>query len=179
MDSLPGPLKPLTFDWEKPQPRMGLPASAPKKLRPRIRLVLQLLESGLKQKEIARMTGYTETRISQIASLRDPRCLAIRKEARERMDETTIDVGARIRKMANEALSRQAEIMRQERDLGNARLASKFILEVAGYTPVKKQATLTANVPTEEFVKAVERMEVADEVRDRAKEWAVKQVRSA
>lgn len=178
MDSLPGPLKPLSFSWEKPQSRKAVPMEVPK-LRPRIRLVLQLLESGLKQKEVARMTGYTESRVSQLASLRDPRFVAIRKEARERMDETVVDVGARIRKMANEALNRTADIMRQDKDLGNARLAAKFVLEVAGYSPVKKQATLTATVPTDEFVKAVERMDAADEVRSRASEWEIKQVRSA
>jgi hypothetical protein len=64
--------------------------------------------------------------------------------------------------------------MRQEDDKNVRRLASKFILEVAGYSPVKKQFNVGTQVPPDQFIEAVARMEQADAARDRKDEWAFK-----
>ena len=145
--------------------------AAPKKLRPRLRIVLQLLESGMKHTDIAKLTGYHPNRIYQIATMRDVRIQEIRKQARTQIEEGIIDLGQRFRAMAAVAFERQVELMKQTEDKATARLASKYILEVAGYSPVRKQATITAQVPQQEFIDAVARMEKTDEVERRAEEW--------
>ena len=174
VDTLPGTLKLLQMQVQEMETkrRTTLEGSATvKKIRPRIRLVLQLLETGLKPKEVAKMTGYTVGRVQQLGRMNNIHIAGIRAEIQRRVVDSITDVGNKIKAAAGEALDAQLELMRQNGDLPTRRLASKFILEVAGYSPVRRQATISAVVPTDEFVAAVQKMDKSDEVQRRAGEW--------
>lgn len=173
MDRLPGPVKPLTLEFSKPiKAGHKVGYQVPQKLRPRLRLVFQLIETGLPPKDIAKMTGYSYNRVIQLANIKHPRFEALRAEIRRKVTDNIVDVSAKFKALADEALKRQVELMRQQDDKPTARLASKFILEVSGHSPVRKQINASIQVPTQEFIDAVQRMDKSDEVEERAHEWA-------
>lgn len=181
MSDLPGPEKPL-FDAAQMMSigvhRNGAPLSrhAPKKVRPRHRLVVQLAECGYSNNEISELTGYTPSRVSVILNFNHPVLEKARHEFTNRVVEQITDLGTRFRHHAIEALDVTVKVMRQTEDLSQARLAARDILDRAGYAPVKKQINFQAPVPIDELREIVGKIQNANEAVEGRERWAVKSI---
>lgn len=178
MSDLPGPLKELALNlpWKASEASPEVPKLShiplPKEIKAKHKWIAGAVASGFKYKEVAAMFDVSEGYVAQIANWRHPALEVVRIEARKRMAEQVEDLSSRIAFHAEEALERTVEIMRQQTSISDARMAAKDIMDRAGYAPVKKVAQVSAQVPSDEFVQAVERMSASDEVRSRQSEWA-------
>lgn len=122
--------------------------------------------SGLRNDEIAANLGYEPAYVSRI--LADPRAEAKVQEFRERVAESMVDVGLKIKALAGEALDTAAFWMRQrDRRLAATSVKSAFgILDRAGYTKVEKRLVGHFNA-TPEHMEQMERLaRTANEVRE-------------
>ena len=154
---------PPEIDWAELVRRDTGPATAsrgtytPKRLRPRHRNVVMLHESGLKNKEIAEMTGYTVGRVSIILASKHPGLMEIRRGFAVQVADAMQDVSSRLALSANEMLDVQLfHARRKVEDPTNSRQAAKDILQMAGFSPVKKSMVLNATMPEEDLEKLQE-----------------------
>lgn len=150
--------------------------SAPRRVRPAHRIMVMLHEAGLSQKEIAAATKYTEARVSVILNSRHPDLATVRQEFAAKVANNVLDVNHRVKLYANEMLDITVRHARNFADAANSRLAARDILQMAGFTPVKKQMNLNADVPISELRGIVGAIHEANEAAARAGELAVKQV---
>lgn len=180
MDAL-GALKALIVQ-ETPQQTAGGPKGsagsmsllAPKRLRPKHRQVIMLHELGYDNLEIANMVGYSEGRVSIIVRWEGPEIAEYRKLAMEKVINRTAEVGDRIAMHAGEMLDIMVHHARNVNDAANSRLAAKDLLHMAGYSPVKKTASLNVNasVPPE-LQGAIEQLDNFREVKLKEDNWRI------
>lgn len=135
-----------------------------------------LHESGMPQRDIAKVLGYTEGRISIILNSRHPDLLTIRQEFASKVADNVLDVNSRIKLYANEMLDITVKHARNTNDAANSRLAARDILHMAGFTPVKKQMNLNADVPLSELRGVIGAIHEANEAKEKAVDLAVHKV---
>ena len=147
---------------------------APKKMRPRHRQAIMLHEAGFDQKQIAEMLGYTQGRVSIILNSRRAEVEVVRHEARKLITDRTMDVATRIQASAHEMLDITIHHARNKADAANSRLAARDLLHMAGFSPVKKTASINATVPVpQEVADALGMLDKTQEVFSRQSEWTV------
>lgn len=119
----------------------------PARFKERHRLVCKLQAVGLKNNEIADITGYTESRVSII--LNDPRAPAIINEMAGIVAGNLDDVALKLKLLANEALDTVTDLMR-DGEKEEIRQRSAFsILDRAGYSKIEKKLQITAAISNE------------------------------
>lgn len=168
---LPGPEKPIGLDWEEIVGRSASTLTAPralytpKKVRPRHRIAVMLDEAGMPGKEIAQSLGYTQGRLSIILTSRNPELLELRKNFAATVGDRCMDVAQRIHLFANEALDVMIFHAREKTaDRGNSRQASRDLLHMAGFSPVKKSLALEAQIPADDMKELLGHIEEANKV---------------
>lgn len=178
MGDLPGPEKPL--DWaalialEKSAKTPGRPMYTPARVRPRHRIAVMLHESGLRPKEIAKMLGYTESRLSVILNSHNDELQTIRTGFATQVAENCQDVMTRLKLHAHEMVDIMLVHARDKTKGELSRLAAKDILDRAGFAPVKKQFTLEGKLPEEDLKRALDKIDEANEVVLNSAQWRVK-----
>ena len=151
-------------------------ARDPETLSPKIKIILVLHASGWKHQEIAAVTGYSYGRISQLVNSKNPTIRAFQELAQERVIEGIHDVSTQFRVYAGEMVDILVKHARNMQEPANSRLAARDILHMAGYSPVKKTATVPAMLPTEEFYNVLKHIHDSNEVILRKKEWEVQPI---
>lgn len=147
----------------------------PKRVHQRQFLVISLHAAGWKAKEIAKATGYSAQRVSQIVSSKNPELSHMRQHCVEAVAGQAVDVMTRFRLEANKSLSTLVEIRdKPEAPASERRLSAVAILDRAGYSVVRKQINLEAQVPVEELKATLAHVGAANEVAERRSEWEVK-----
>lgn len=147
---------------------------APLRLRPKHRHCIMLHELGYKGSEIARMVGYSEPRVSVILNWQGPEVDKYRQEARDQVQARTLEVGDRINVSAHEMLDVMMHHARNLKDASNSRLAARDILHMAGFSPVKKTASINANVNVPpELQDAVKQMDKFHEIQMKQDQWRI------
>lgn len=149
----------------------------PLKMRPKHRYVVMLHEMGYSNKEIASMVGYSETRVSIILNWKGQEVDQYRQDAQQKLTDRTVHVADRINDAASEAFDIMLTHARAiDKDRTNSRLAARDILHMAGYSPVKKTASINANVQVPpELQAAVTQLDKFQEVKAKEGSWAVKE----
>lgn len=174
MNGLPGPVKELQIVMDPPAHRNGISSlPAVQEISAVHKLVVQAQEAGFTHPEIAGMVNLDPAYVSQICQWIHPELTQARHEARERLSRNLADISSRIQFHAGEALEKMVQHMRGP-DINASRLAAKDIMDRAGYAPVKKVAQVSTQVPTEEFVNAVERMVAVDEIKEMREKFQFK-----
>lgn len=178
MSDLPGPEKPI--DWVALLKAEMSPQTGPRQLytparvRPRHRIAVMLHESGIRPKEIAKMLGYTEARISVILNSHNSHLQDIRAHFATEVAENCKDIVTRLRLYANEMVDIMVGHARREKEKPElSRLAARDILFMAGFTPVKKQISLEGQLPTEDLKRAMDKIDEANEVVLKSTQWRV------
>lgn len=175
MADLPGPEKPLGIDWGRlRKPITAVQAQTPKRVRARHRLIVMLHEAGWRNKDIARTLGYTESRVSIILGSRHPGLLEVREKFASEVADNIRDVHTRFRLYANEMVNIMVTHARQTADPALSRLAARDMLHMAGFTPVKKEFLVSAQLPVEELQKVLGKLGEANEVLERYGHWTVR-----
>lgn len=173
MSDLAGPLKPLFLNLPEaitaPEQVISRTPRV-KEISDKHKWIVGAMASGFKAREVALMFDVTEQYAYEVNNWEHPVLDQVKKVARDRVTEGIEDLGNRIRFRAEEALDRTVQIMRSD-DISNARLAAKDIMDRAGYGAVKKTAVVKTEVPSTEFVEAVNRMNEANEAASRSSEW--------
>ena len=178
MNDLGGP--PRQLPWEKllslesGPPTATRVAGRPKRLRARHRIMVMLAEGGWRNKEIAKSLGYTEARVSTILRSDHPELKSFRYEVAQRVAANVTDVQSRITLYANEMLTRLVDHARQADRPELSRLAARDILHMAGFTPVKKQFNLNANVPVDQLGRVLPEIHKANEAAAQAAAFVIK-----
>jgi hypothetical protein len=137
-------------------------------------MVVMLHEAGWKAKDIANATGYTQSRVGIILNSRHPELLELREKFASQVAENALDVNSRLRLYANEMLTIMVGHARNDKEHQLSRLAARDILQMAGFTPVKKIFQANANIPVEDLKRLVSNIQDANEVVLKAEEWRVK-----
>lgn len=174
MSDLAGPLKPLFLNMPPDPVRAArIVSSTPrvKEISEKHKWIVGAMASGFSARDVAKMFDVTPEYAHEVNNWEDPILQRVRQAAYDRAAESIADLGQKFQFHAKEALDRTVTIMRGD-DIPNARLAAKDIMDRAGYAPVKKVAEVRTEVPSAEFVAAVERMNNSEEVRKRQAEWA-------
>lgn len=114
---------------------------------PRHRLVAQMIAAGFRNIEIAEALGYHVGYVSQIRQ--DPRCYHEVQTFQAKMADNIIDLNARLKAHATEALDEIVDEMRNCEDPRIRQKAAFGVLDRAGYTPVNKSIILGANIDSE------------------------------
>lgn len=114
---------------------------------PRHNLVVQLHALGFPNKEIAEITNYTESRVSQI--INDPRAKLVVQETLETISGNITDLHTRLKVHAVEALDEIVTELRHSRDERIRQKAAFGLLDRAGYTPVHKQIVVGGSIGDE------------------------------
>ncbi len=180
MSELPGPMRQLPWekllDMESAPPTASQVAGRPKngRLRARHRIAVTLAENGWRNKEIAKALGYTESRISTILRSGNAKLRVFRNEIAQRVADNMTDVSSRITLYANEMLTRLVDHARQDERPELSRLASRDILQMAGFTPIKKQFNLNATVPIDQLDRVVPEIYKANEAAMQAAAYIIK-----
>lgn len=177
MSDIAGPMKELKLNLPEVKPRGDGPVltQIPTVLRisDKHKWIAATCAMGEKHTVVAEMFGVSAAEVGKIAIWDHPELEEVRQQVRNRMADNLNDLTDRIKFHAEEALETTVAIMRTG-DTTNKRLAAKDIMDRAGYMPIKKSMEVHAQVPSEEFTAAVERMTNADMVRDQASNWAWK-----
>ncbi len=182
MSELPGPMRQLPWekllDMESAQPTASQVVGRPKggRLRARHRIAVTLSENGWRNKDIAKALGYTESRISIILRSGNAKLKTFRNEIAQRVADNMTDVSSRITLYANEMLTRLVDHARQGERPELSRLASRDILHMAGFTPIKKQFNLNATVPVDQLDKVIPEIHKANEAAMQAAAYIIKDV---
>jgi len=111
------------------------------------RRVVALEAAGYRPGEIAEITGLTPSRVSII--LNDPRADLDRKQFARKVVDRVQDVQLQIALHAEEALEEIVDEMRTSTNEQIRQKASLAILDRAGYTPIRKELKVEAQVPQE------------------------------
>lgn len=178
MGDLPGPEKPL--DWgsllklEQSSKTAARPMYTPIRVRPRHRIAVMLHESGLRPKEIAKMLGYTEARLSVILNSHNNELQTIRTGFATQVAENCQDVMTRLKLHAHEMVDIMLHHARDRTKGELSRLAAKDILDRAGFSPIKKQFTIEGKLPAEDLKRAMDKIDEANEVVLKSTDWRVK-----
>lgn len=181
MSDLPGPEKPLGIDWGRLVRSNTSPGTTaamlarPKRARARHRLIVMLHEAGWRGKDIAKTLGYTDARVSLILSSRHPELLEVREKFASEIADNIRDVHTRFKLYANEMVDVMVRHARQTQDLPTSRLAARDMLHMAGFTPVKRQFLVSANLPAEELSRVLGKLGEANEVLEKYGEWQVRE----
>lgn len=185
MGGLPGPERPIEgINWGKLVRQDSVPATKPsaivrpRRIRPRHRLVVMLHEAGWKNRDIAKTLGYTESRISTILSSQHPELLEVREKFASEVADNIRDVQTRFKLYANEMVDIMVGHARQREDKNVSRLAARDMLHMGGFTPVRRQFLMSANIPAEELGRVLHKLDEANEVLGQYEEWSVKEPRS-
>ena len=149
--------------------------SRPKKLRPRHRLAVMLHEAGWRNKDIAKSLGYTEARIAVILGSSHPGLLEVREKFASEVADNVRDVHTRFKLYANEMVDIMVGHARQKEDKALSRLAARDMLHMAGFTPVKRQFLISANMPAEDLQKVLGKLGEANDVLEHYGEWEVRE----
>ena len=179
---LPGPMRQLPWekllDMESAPPTASQVVGRPKngRLRARHRIAVTLSENGWRNKDIAKALGYTESRISIILRSGNEKLKVFRNEIAQRVADNMTDVSSRITLYANEMLTRLVDHARQDERPELSRLASRDILHMAGFTPIKKQFNLNATVPVDQLDKVLPEIHKANEAALHAAAYVIKDV---
>jgi len=182
MADLPGPMRKLPWekllDMESAPPTASQVAGRPKngRLRARHRIAITLQENGWRNKDIARALGYTESRISIILRSGNAKLRTFRNEIAQRVADHMSDTSSRITLYANEMLTRLVDHARQEERPELSRLAARDILQMAGFTPIKKQFNLHANVPADQLERVLPEIHKANVAAAEAAAYVIKEV---
>lgn len=140
-------------------------------------MVVMLALSGHTNIEIAQAMGYTPGRVGTILASQHPELLKVREEAAARVMDHMTDPMLKFRSEVPKSIDALIEVRDQEGvenpDLGQKRLAARDILDRAGYSPVRKQLTVNADLPPAQLEEALTRFEQAVENKQRHAEWAV------
>lgn len=151
--------------------------NAPKGARERHKMVVMLAAAGWTGNQIAQSMGYTPARVSVILTSRHPDLLAVRKEAAQKVMDNTTDLMLRFRAESGKSLDVLVDIrdnkLSEPAPPALRRLASRDILDRAGYSPIRKQINLDMQMPGEEVVRAAKQLAAANEVDARRSEWTV------
>lgn len=178
MSDLPGPEKPL--DWVAMLKQEMSPATAtrpmytPARVRPRHRIAVMLHESGIQPKEIAKMLGYTQARVSVILNSHNPHLQEIRVGFATQVADNCQDIMTRLKLYAGEMVDIMVKHARNTDKGDNSRLAARDILHMAGFSPVKKQFTVEGKLPAEDLKRAMDKIAEANEVVAQSAQWRVK-----
>ncbi len=116
----------------------------PDKFDSRHRLVAQLHAAGLKNVEIEAVTGYSTSRVSVI--LHDPRAREVIRETESFVSGRIDDVALRLQLLANEALDKITDLMRDSTDEHVVQRSAFSILDRAGYGKIEKQISIQAQI---------------------------------
>lgn len=157
----------------QPQPTREV-TRRPKAVRERHKMIMFLHCAGWKNIEIARQLGYKEQAVSNIIHSQHPELLAIKKQAQATVADNTMDVMLRFRAEAIKSLNTLVIVRDQEEDVGQRRLAARDILDRAGYSVVKKQINLNANIPVDKLEGVMDKLAEAHEVEEMSGQWVVK-----
>ena len=177
MSDLPGPEKKL--DWSALLGSQAAPMTparpvyTPARVRPRHRIAVMLHESGMRPKDIAAALGYTQARISVILNSHNEHLKQVRVGFATQVADNITDVGMRFKLYANEMLDILLKHARDPEDKANSRLSARDILYMAGFTPVKKQMNLNADLPVEELRTLVGKINEANDAAAQAARWVV------
>lgn len=108
-----------------------LKPNEPQKLNDRHLTAIFLRASGLKQSRVAQITGYTDSALSVI--LNHPYAQALLTRLAAHMASSVIDMEARVKAAAPEALDTVLEVMRDTNERGSVRSKNAFeLLKLAG-----------------------------------------------
>lgn len=136
-----------------------------------------LAESGMSNPQIAAATGYTHARVSVILNSQNRELIELRAGFAAQVADNILDTNLRFKLYANEMLDVMVWHARQKKDRPEtSRLAARDILQMAGFTPIKRELQLRANVPVEALQKVVEKLAEANEVVAQSGEWVVRNV---
>lgn len=149
------------------------PLRRARKARERHKMVVFLDASGWKGKEIAQAMGYSQQQVSIILQSKHPELLAIRAEAQARVLDNSTDLLLRFRQEAGKSLDKLIEVRDTADDKAQVRLAARDILDRAGYSVVRKQINLNADVPLAQLEGVLDRVKEAHEVEQAHPEWDV------
>lgn len=178
-NDLPGPSID-SVDWQAlvrldtGPPTAARPLYTPTRVRARHRIAVMLHEAGWKSKDIAKALGYTESRISIILNSQNEELLSLRESFAATVADNAVDTGSRIKAYANEMLTVLVGHARNVQEAVNSRIAATELLHMAGFSPVKKQFQLSAEVPAEEIHSKLQEIKEANEVVMQAGQWAVR-----
>lgn len=140
-------------------------AQSPKRIRPAHRMIAMLAESGMKQKEIALATGYTETRVSVILRSHHPELQEIRAGFAAQVADNIRDPAMRMALVANEMVDVMVfHARRKAEDPALSQRSAKELLHMAGFSPVKKISQVDTKAPTGELGQTVRFIEEANAV---------------
>lgn len=127
-------------------------------------MVAKLHAAGLRNNEIANVTGYSESRVSHI--INDPRCMEIVEETRRTITDGLDDVALRLQALSNEALDVVVDQMRFSADENVVQRSAFSILDRAGYGKVDKSVQVTAEITPEAATKLLQASESARHIVD-------------
>lgn len=128
---------------------------------PRHEIVARLHGVGLSNKEISRITGLSEPRVSVI--INDSRATPAIKDTLDAHKEQIENLHGRIKSLGPAALDKIEEQMRTSEDEKIAQRAAFGILDRAGYTPVQKQIILGASIPEDALSSMLDALRASDE----------------
>lgn len=141
----------------------------------RHKMVVTLHCAGWTGKAIAESMGYTEMTVSNILNDPHPELEAHRRLMQEKVADHSTDVLLRFRAESMKSVETLVEIRdTPDAPLSEKRLSALAILDRAGYSPVKKQMNVNANVPIQELNAAAERIEKANQAVAGRDQWEVK-----
>jgi hypothetical protein len=175
---LPPSAKPMP--WE--QHRVGNRGSTIgnrqlQRVRPKHKIMVSMHMAGWSNEEIARELGYKPSRVGTILQSQNPVLLKHREEVNDAVSRKVGDLVLRFRMESAKSLDTLVQIRdKEDAPSSERRLSALAILDRAGYTPVKKQINLDANIPYQELKGVVGQLESANEVVLRRDEWVIKDV---
>ena len=127
----------ISLPTDAPIQNMGLKAWEPKRLSQRHKQCCALKATGLRQKEIAEMTGYSESRVSVI--LNDPRSVALINQISSKIVENVVEeTGEFIKGHTLEAAQIVVELMRSAESEPVRLSAAKDNLDRGGFKPKER-----------------------------------------
>lgn len=136
----------------------------PEKWTARHRKCVALEMAGLKNKEIAEIMGWSESKVS--VTLNDDRAAVDRNELAGDIQEKVQDVHLRLQMISNEALDEVIDEMRHSSDENVRQRAAFSILDRAGYGKVNKHVVARSPVSDEVVDRLEETLEEIEELEE-------------
>lgn len=175
---LPASAKPMPWENHRVGNRPStLAARRLQRVRPKHKMMVSMHMAGWSNEEIARELGYKPSRVATILQSPHPDLLKHREDVNDAVSRKVGDLVMRFRMESSKSLDTLIEIRdKMDAPSSERRLSALAILDRAGYTPVKKQINLDANVPINELRQIVGQLDAANEVVVRRDEWVIKDV---
>lgn len=171
------PAKSAAMPWEGRPRGSTIGNRRLQRVRPKHKIMVGMHLAGWSNEEIAKELGYKPSRVATILQSSHPELIKHREEINTAVSRRIGDLVLRFRTESSKSLDTLIEIRdKTEAPFSERRLSALAILDRAGYTPVKKQINLDANVPFQELKGIVGQLEAANEVVVRRDEWVIKDI---